>query len=250
MRPSATVLTILQKTLDTQGLLDPSDSSLDFVARRENVRPVTIYRIEEFFLLCYAGMSVKKASLHSLTLLVERIRFLRQQDRMARETEMGDPVGRCSYIIWYVPSHLIWHSSPGSYRCGAALHYPYILAFEPTFVEVRHVETGHLVQIIPGNHIRCLFADAPPSQIHTPQGPLIPYRNVTGGPAHGPMVGSYSPNQQGNIYGPPRPPGPPPPRIRNQIIFVSDEGNVQVVRLAPPGPTPQRTSQSGSISRR
>jgi hypothetical protein len=129
-----------------------------------------------------------------------------------------------------------------------ALHYPYILAFEPTFVEVRHVETGHLVQIIPGNHIRCLFADSPPSQIHTPQGPLIPYRNVPGGPPG--FAGSYGPNQQGNSYGPPRPPGPPPPRIRNQIIFVSDEGNVQVVRLAPPGPTPHRPSQSGSVSRR
>lgn len=130
-----------------------------------------------------------------------------------------------------------------------ALHYPYILAFEPTFVEVRHVETGHLVQIIPGNHIRCLFADSPPSQIHTPQGPLIPYRNMPGGPAGFP--GSYGPSQQGNSYGPPRPPPPPPPpRIRNQIIFVSDEGNVQVVRLAPPGPTPHRPSQSGSVSRR
>jgi hypothetical protein len=43
------------QTLDTQGLLDPSDSSLDFVAKRENVRPVAIYRVEENFLLCYAG---------------------------------------------------------------------------------------------------------------------------------------------------------------------------------------------------
>jgi hypothetical protein len=51
------------QTLDTQGLLDPSDSSLDFVARRENVRPVSIYRIEEFFLLCYAGMSLCLLSL-------------------------------------------------------------------------------------------------------------------------------------------------------------------------------------------
>jgi len=43
------------QTLDTQGLLDPSDSSLDFVSKRENVRPVAIYRVEENFLLCYAG---------------------------------------------------------------------------------------------------------------------------------------------------------------------------------------------------
>lgn len=45
------------ETLDTQGLLDPADSSLDFVQKREssrpNVRPVAIYRVENEFLLCY-----------------------------------------------------------------------------------------------------------------------------------------------------------------------------------------------------
>jgi hypothetical protein len=45
----------------------------------------------------------------------------------------------------------------------SALHYPYVLAFEPTFIEVRHVESGALMQIVPGNNIRCLFADSPPS---------------------------------------------------------------------------------------
>ena len=44
-----------------------------------------------------------------------------------------------------------------------ALHYPYVLAFEPTFVEIRHIETGHMVQIIQGNNLRLLVADAPPS---------------------------------------------------------------------------------------
>ena len=45
-------------TLDTQGLLDPSDESLNFVRRRsDNTRPkpVAIYRIENEFLLCYDG---------------------------------------------------------------------------------------------------------------------------------------------------------------------------------------------------
>jgi hypothetical protein len=41
-----------------QGLLDPSDASLDFVMKRGNVRPIAIYRIEEDFLLCYDGMSL------------------------------------------------------------------------------------------------------------------------------------------------------------------------------------------------
>ena len=39
----------------------------------------------------------------------------------------------------------------------AALHYPYVLAFEPTFVEIRHVETGRLAQIIPGIDVRCIW---------------------------------------------------------------------------------------------
>ncbi|KAG8950768.1 RHO1 GDP-GTP exchange protein 2 [Tulasnella sp. 424] len=41
------------ETLDTQGLLDPADPSLDFVQKRENTRPIAIYRIENEFLLCY-----------------------------------------------------------------------------------------------------------------------------------------------------------------------------------------------------
>ncbi|KAH7914608.1 CNH domain-containing protein [Hygrophoropsis aurantiaca] len=41
------------ETLDTQGLLDPADASLDFVRKRENLRPMAIYRIDNEFLLCY-----------------------------------------------------------------------------------------------------------------------------------------------------------------------------------------------------
>lgn len=38
-----------------------------------------------------------------------------------------------------------------------ALHHPYILLFDSRFIEVRHVETGRLSQIIPGNDIRCIW---------------------------------------------------------------------------------------------
>ena len=41
------------ETLDVLGLLDPADHSLDFIARREAVKPIAIYRIEAEFLLCY-----------------------------------------------------------------------------------------------------------------------------------------------------------------------------------------------------
>ena len=43
------------ESLDTQGLLDPNDESLEFVRRRENLRPMVIYRILNEFLLCYDG---------------------------------------------------------------------------------------------------------------------------------------------------------------------------------------------------
>jgi RHO1 GDP-GTP exchange protein 1/2 len=43
------------ESLDTQGLLDPSDESLEFVKKKENLRPMAIYRIENEFLLCYDG---------------------------------------------------------------------------------------------------------------------------------------------------------------------------------------------------
>jgi hypothetical protein len=38
-----------------------------------------------------------------------------------------------------------------------ALHHPYVLLFDSRFIEIRHVETGRLAQIIPGNDIRCLW---------------------------------------------------------------------------------------------
>lgn len=43
------------ESLDTQGLLDPADDSLDFIKKRENLRPMAIYRIDNEFLLCYDG---------------------------------------------------------------------------------------------------------------------------------------------------------------------------------------------------
>lgn len=38
-----------------------------------------------------------------------------------------------------------------------ALHPPYVLLFDSRFIEIRHVSTGRLVQIIPGSDIHCLW---------------------------------------------------------------------------------------------
>ena len=47
-----------------------------------------------------------------------------------------------------------------------AFQYPYVLAFEPTFVEIRNVETDSMSQVIQGNNLRCLFTDTPPLLQH------------------------------------------------------------------------------------
>ncbi|SPC63074.1 probable to GDP/GTP exchange factor Rom2p [Ustilago sp. UG-2017b] len=113
------------ETLDTQGLLDPADTSLDFVHRRENVKPIAIYRISGEFLLCY--------------------------DEFAFYVNKNGWRAKSNWIIH-------WEGNPTSF----AYHHPYVLAFEPSFVEVRHVETGALHQVITGVNLRCLFADVPP----------------------------------------------------------------------------------------
>lgn len=113
------------ETLDTQGLLDPADNSLDFVHRRENVKPIAIYRISGEFLLCY--------------------------DEFAFYVNKNGWRAKGNWIIH-------WEGNPTSF----AYHHPYVLAFEPSFVEVRHVETGALHQVITGVNLRCLFADVPP----------------------------------------------------------------------------------------
>ena len=38
-----------------------------------------------------------------------------------------------------------------------AWHPPYILLFDSRFIEIRHVETGRLAQVISGNEMRCIW---------------------------------------------------------------------------------------------
>ena len=56
----------------------------------------------------------------------------------------------------------------------AAYHPPYVLLFDTRFIEIRHVETGRLIQIIPGNDIRCIWdgrgSGLPPVQTPGPNG--------------------------------------------------------------------------------
>ncbi|CAG8443677.1 6433_t:CDS:10 [Acaulospora morrowiae] len=111
-------------TLNAQCFLHPDDASHDFVTKKENVKSIAMYRTGSGdFLLCYDEFAF----------------FVNKHGRRIRP----------DWIIY-------WEGTPTSF----ALRYPYILAFEPSFVEIRHIETGSLEQIIEGNHIRCLYSDA------------------------------------------------------------------------------------------
>ncbi|KAI0079401.1 CNH-domain-containing protein [Panus rudis PR-1116 ss-1] len=203
------------ETLDTQGLLDPADQSLEFVRKKENLRPLAIYRIDNEFLLCY--------------------------DEFAFYVNKTGWRSRRDFIVY-------WEGSPTAF----ALHYPYVLAFEPTFVEIRHVETGEMSQIIQGNNLRCLFADTPPSTTNSAANyaQYNPYQQVPvvpGAPqGYSPYQQSPSPTQSissrhslQNGYGSPYPnPYVRPPQSfgRDEIIMSSDDRVMRLQLVGQPYP--------------
>ena len=122
-----------------------------------------------------------------------------------------------------------------------ALHYPYVLAFEPTFVEIRHVETGSMSQIIQGNNLRCLFADTPPSTTNSANHYYNhPYQQGYNYNPYGAPDSRTSLSSNGYGGMPPMPGAPPmgypnpymprPPlgAGRDEILMVSDD---RVMRL-------------------
>ncbi|KAK3213727.1 hypothetical protein GRF29_28g751244 [Pseudopithomyces chartarum] len=107
------------ETLETQSLLDQADTSLDFVVRKENIKPIHIERMASEFLLCYTDYSF----------FVNRNGWRTRQD-------------------W----RIAWEGTPQAF----AIFHPYILAFEPSFIEIRHMESGALVHIVTAKNIRWL----------------------------------------------------------------------------------------------
>jgi RHO1 GDP-GTP exchange protein 1/2 len=118
-----------------------------------------------------------------------------------------------------------------------ALHYPYVLAFEATFVEIRHVENGNMCQIIQGNNLRCLFADTPPSTTNTASNMYYnSYQQGYDQNQYGsPLVDQYGRPSIQNGYGSPYP-SPYQPRGpstgRDEILMISDD-RVMRLQLSP-----------------
>ncbi|KAI9729823.1 MAG: RHO1 GDP-GTP exchange protein 2 [Cirrosporium novae-zelandiae] len=111
------------ETLETQSLLDAADTSLDFVAEKGHIKPVHIERLNDVgeFLLNYSDFSF----------------FVNRHGWRARPD-------------W----RIMWEGQPQAF----ALSDPYILAFEPSFIEIRHIETSSMVHILTAKNIRMLHA--------------------------------------------------------------------------------------------
>lgn len=109
------------ETLETQSLLDQADTSLDFVQRKEHIKPIHIERLNGEFLLNYTDYSF----------------FVNRNGWRAKAD-------------WKIT----WEGQPVAF----ALSYPYILAFEPSFIEIRNVETSGLEHILTGKNIRLLHS--------------------------------------------------------------------------------------------
>lgn len=111
----------------------------------------------------------------------------------------------------------------------SALRFPYVLAFEPTFVEIRHVETGLMSQVIQGNNLRLLFADTPPSATHAVNIQHNSYYAQQGyNPYHQPPPSAYGRQSLSGQYGSPPPSYGQYPRYsaasgRDEILMVSDD---------------------------
>jgi hypothetical protein len=118
-----------------QSILDPADASLDFVTRKPDAKPIRIERLNAEFLLNYSDFSF----------FVNRNGGLAKPDR-----------------------RIVWEGIPQD----SALNYPYILAFEPRFIEIRDVETTQLINIIVGKNVRKLHSSAHEVSLSWPGRPL------------------------------------------------------------------------------
>jgi hypothetical protein len=116
------------------------DSRFEKLAKRcESCRALGIFRSGEEFMLCYDGKNLFYTEPRSITDSHIKTEFGLYVDKR------GNP-SRTSGTIE-------WEGTPER----AALHHPYVLLFDSRFIEVRHLETGRLAQIIPGNDMRCVW---------------------------------------------------------------------------------------------
>ncbi|KAG2192246.1 hypothetical protein INT47_010047 [Mucor saturninus] len=103
-----------------RNLPDPTNPDFAFVQQRgDDLRPLGMFRCKEHYLLCYDAFAF----------------MVNVHGNLVRESPLIE-----------------WEGVPQS----VAFYYPYVVGFDPRFIEVRHVETGELIQVLAGTHMRCL----------------------------------------------------------------------------------------------
>ncbi|CUM63475.1 uncharacterized protein PRCAT00001050001 [Priceomyces carsonii] len=103
-------------------ILDEADPSLDFATQRELVHPLSIHRLGKNFLLSYSEFS-----------------FLIKGNGWRTQHDWG----------------IYWQGNPQN----IALFYPYLLAFEPGFIEIRDLDSTKLLRALIGENIRFLHSN-------------------------------------------------------------------------------------------
>ncbi|KAG1380030.1 hypothetical protein G6F61_004423 [Rhizopus arrhizus] len=103
-----------------RNLPDPSHPDFAFVQQRgQELRPLGMFRCRENYLLCYDAFAF----------------MVNTHGSYVRDAPLIE-----------------WEGVPQS----VAFYYPYVIGFDPRFIEIRHVETGELIQVLAGIHMRCL----------------------------------------------------------------------------------------------
>lgn len=115
------IVSLVNNTMET--LLDPADTSLEFATSKEGLKPLEIDRINSDFLLSYSNFSF----------------FINHNGWRVRPK-------------WMIE----WEGVPHSF----ALWYPYLLAFDSNFIEIRSVQNAELLRVIVGENIRFLHASS------------------------------------------------------------------------------------------
>ncbi|EPB87263.1 hypothetical protein HMPREF1544_05985 [Mucor circinelloides 1006PhL] len=112
-------------------LPDLEHRDFNFVATSD-AKPLNMFKCKDNFLMCY-----------------DQFAFL--------ITTHGDYVKKFKRIEWEGHPHAV------------AYHYPYVLAFDHRFIEIRHVETGKLVQVVVGDNTRLLASSLSNTNIISPE---------------------------------------------------------------------------------
>ncbi|KAG0267171.1 RHO1 GDP-GTP exchange protein 2, partial [Mortierella polycephala] len=120
--PKGFEILMLDNLDDTRVFPSKKDPSYAFLDVRTGSAPISMFKINaDEFLMCYSDFAFT----------------MTKKGQLAKKDLIE------------------WEGRPESF----AMAYPYILAFENGLIEIRHIETGALEQIILGNNIRRLYSN-------------------------------------------------------------------------------------------